>query len=141
MKVLILENDVLAVELLTLRLAQWNCTVLAASTPDEAVAIAEREHPDMVMTELKLAASPLHGTGLIRRLRSSRAIAQLPLIVHSIYAMNASDMPELAEWVDGYLPKPFRLPQLAALMAQHRPPAPTACTVIDVGFNPARATA
>jgi CheY-like chemotaxis protein len=121
MKVLVIENDALAVEVLAVRLKTWGCTVVAAYSLDEALAIAERECPDLILTEVKYGPVLRPAVDMLRRLREAPALAHVPIVAHSIYVFQPGDEPEVDALIDDYLPKPFRLPQLTELIARFRP--------------------
>lgn len=121
MKVLVIENDALAVEVLAVRLKTWGCTVVPAYSLDEALAIADRERPDLILTEVKYGPVLRPAVSMLHRLREAPALAHVPIVAHSIYVFQPGDEPEVDALIDGYLPKPFRLTQLTELIARFRP--------------------
>ncbi|HEY9723018.1 MAG TPA: response regulator [Oscillatoriaceae cyanobacterium] len=121
MRVLLVEDDGPCAELLSLRLAQLGFEVLQAQDAESALDLA-REHPlDLVLSDLKLGSDGFAGEKLIRRLREMPALTSVPILVHSVYMHHLSDLPELAPFVDGVLPKPFAFKQLRALIADVLP--------------------
>jgi CheY-like chemotaxis protein len=121
MKILVIDNDALAVEVLAVRLKTWGCTVVPAYSLDDALALAERERPDLILAEVKHGPALRPAVGMLHRLREAPALAHVPIVAHSIYVFQPGDEPEVDALIDDYLPKPFRLPQLKALIERFQP--------------------
>jgi DNA-binding response OmpR family regulator len=121
MKVLLIEDDAPCAELLMLRLAQLGCTVVSTDDAEQALALAMVERPNLVITDLRLSSDRLGGFRLIRKLREMEETARVPIIVHSVYALDSADIPELESMIDGVLPKPFTFAQLKALVQAQSP--------------------
>lgn len=116
MKVLLVEDDLHSQELMRLRLEQLGCEMLATTSADEAVKVAREERPELAIVDLKLWGDEKGGFAVIDRLRRAPEAAGLTIIVHSVYVTYLSDMPETLPEVDGLLPKPFTMKQLALLI-------------------------
>jgi CheY-like chemotaxis protein len=123
MKVLLIEDDYWCVDILSIRLQSLGCEILVASNPTDGLQLATTAAPDLILTDLKLEHSLESGAQMIKALREHPATAATPLYVTSAYVYHDSDLPEMAGLADGYLPKPFKTPQLQAIIARHRPDA------------------
>jgi CheY-like chemotaxis protein len=115
-KVLLVEDDHHNVELMRVRLEQLGCEAVVAGTADEALMEAREERPALAIVDLKLWGDELGGFRVIERLREAPETAGMTLIVHSVYVTHLSDMPAALPEVDGILPKPFTMKQLALLI-------------------------
>lgn len=123
MKVLLIEDDYWCVDILSIRLQSLGCEVLVATNPQDGLQLAETAMPDLILTDLKLEHSLESGARMIQALRALPATAKTPLYVTSAYVYHDNDLPEMAGLADGYLPKPFKMPQLKQIIARHRPDA------------------
>lgn len=116
MKVLLVEDDLHSQELMRVRLEQLDCDMLATTTADDAVKVASEEQPDIAIVDLKLWGDEKGGFAVIDRLRRLPQLTGMTIIVHSVYVTHMSDIPETLPEVDGLLPKPFTMKQLALLI-------------------------
>ena len=95
-KVLVVEDDPGCVALLRARLEALGRRAVVATSPEEAMALARDERPDLALIDLDLGHSMDDGLRLIRALHADPATAGIPLA--------------------GLLPKPFRFQELEALL-------------------------
>jgi CheY-like chemotaxis protein len=123
MKVLIVEDEPLNVELLLVRLEGLGCDTAVTGCPAEAVALARSWQPDMVLLDLRLGHGhgDMQGVEVLTALRAHPATAAIPVIVHSIYVTHPADSPGALPQADGYLKKPFAMADLRAIVETHRP--------------------
>ena len=120
MKVLVIEDDEASIELLTLRLEALGCEVAAARDPVAGLALAEASRPDLMIVDLKMDHDPATGIRLIGRLKADPRFAGVPLAVHSVFVAHPGEAPAALPEVEGYLPKPFKLADLRALIDRVR---------------------
>lgn len=121
MHALVLENDPSSVELLRIRLETLGVTMEATGAPDEAIAMMRARRPDLVLLDLRLGGpDPASGVDFLYRLRATPDVADVPVVIHSIYVKHASDAPRLATKADGILPKPFKFLDLQQLVDELR---------------------
>jgi two-component system phosphate regulon response regulator PhoB len=121
MNVLLVEPDQFSAEVVMLRLGMMGCPVRHVRTVDEAITAARAESFGLILTELKLDGDPEGGHELLRRLEGHERTRDVPVVLHSIYALVPADVPELKGRVAGLLPKPFRKKDLQALVRQFCP--------------------
>ena len=76
--VLIVEDHDDTREMLQLVLGIFGCRVLAAANGDEALTLAERILPDLILMDMKLPR--LDGLGLTRLIRSHPTLSHVPIV-------------------------------------------------------------
>ncbi len=76
----------------------------------EAIGLIEAEHPDLILTDLRLPA--VSGLALLRRAR--REFPAIPVILFTAYSSPASKRQALQAGASGYLAKPFSAADLRA---------------------------
>ena len=81
--------------------------------------LAQLEPPGLIIMDMALHGDKQAGLGLIQALRADARTADVPIVIHSIYVRHQSDLPRPLPQVEALLPKPFKLKQLVALVAQH----------------------
>jgi two-component system sensor histidine kinase EvgS len=95
-----------------------NLTVLEAIDGEEAVYMARRFQPALILMDMQMPV--MNGLEAIERLRADAELAHIPVIT-----VSASVMPEELELVqsksDGYLTKPVSKRRLVELLAEHLP--------------------
>lgn len=116
MKVLIIEDDPTAADLLQTRLKNLGCLPLVALDAEDGMRLARSERPAMILLDLKLDDTVASGLTLLKLLRAEPDTAQIPVFIHSIYMGARGDMPEAEALADGYLLKPFKLRDLQAIV-------------------------
>ena len=104
-KILIVDDDQDLVKILTQKIFQAGYQVYAAFDGFQAIRIAQKEIPDLIILDLKLPAGG--GFGVLKNLKTSSKTLSIPII-----AMTAYDNPEIKESVSEYnveefLAKPF----------------------------------
>lgn len=111
--VLVAEDDVLLLRLLHEAFTELGFRVRAARDGQEALAWAEREPPDLVLTDYDMPR--LDGLALCRWLQTRPATRGVPLVLVS--GVIAEGTPELA-CADAFLAKPFSLEELEEAVAR-----------------------
>jgi len=109
-KILVVDDDADFVLLLTKKLTQAGHQVFAAFDGFQAVQIAHRELPDLVLLDVRLPAGG--GAGVLKNLRSSTKTLNIPIL-----AMSASESPDIQADIakyelEGFLKKPFEFADL-----------------------------
>jgi type IV pilus assembly protein PilB len=92
--------------------ASLGLTVLTAQDGAEALALTERELPDLVITDLKMPE--MDGFELCRRLRTRQSTAHVPVLVLSGLGNEETAARAFSEGADDYVVKPFRREELVA---------------------------
>ncbi len=98
-----------------LRSRGW--TVVTASDGGEALEIARRDPPDLVLSDVMMPT--LDGFGLLRALRANDATKMTPVILLSARAGEESRVEGLDAGADDYLVKPFSAQELVARVGSH----------------------
>ena len=107
--VLIIEDDRNIVDLLRANLTVRGFRVVVSTDGSDAVALAERERPDMALVDLTLPV--LEGFELCRQLRAQSAMG---IIVISARGQEGDKVRALNLGADDYLTKPFGIEELLA---------------------------
>ncbi|MCO5165549.1 MAG: response regulator [Planctomycetes bacterium] len=95
--------------------------VLVAGEGQEALELARRERPDLVLLDLSMPV--LNGWEVARQLKSDPATAGIPLVACTAHAMAGDRERALATGFDGYLAKPYRPHELVACVESFLGPA------------------
>ena len=109
MKVLIADDDPQLVRALRITLAAHGYEVIAAPDGAAAVALAAKEHPDIIMVDLGMPR--LDGVQVIEALRGWTSA---PIIVVSGRTGSADKVEALDAGADDYVTKPFQIDELLA---------------------------
>lgn len=96
--------------------------VVEATDGEQAVKVAAREHPDLILMDLSLPK--LDGLSATRQIRQRRGLRNVPIV-----AVSAHDGPEsreaaLAAGCDEYVTKPIDFDQLKSLISRFLPSTP-----------------
>ncbi len=81
---------------------------VTARSGQEAVAMLEREHPDLVLTDLRMPG--MDGLGLLRTVK--RVSPPTPVVIFTAYASDAAAREASAAGAAGFLVKPFTAAEL-----------------------------
>jgi CheY-like chemotaxis protein len=106
-KVLVVDDEADIVAVLAAVLADHDVTVLPAYDGREALEIARRERPDLVLSDLMMPG--LDGRELCRRIKADPDLSGTRVALMS--AVYKLDLRECGE--DAFVPKPFGLDRLA----------------------------
>ncbi|GEM_PF-6048352 len=114
-RILIVDDDPLMTDMLPRRIrAGLRAEVVTASTPEEGLAVAERVHPEVVLSDYNLRAS-MTGLDLLEEIER-----RLPGAVRILFSGHARHEigPRLDEAdLHGFLEKPMRLDEMIAPLA------------------------
>lgn len=112
------DNDDLR-DLMALRLSKLGVEPLLASNGAEAIAMAAREHPDLIL--LDMAMPVMDGYEAARKLRSAGFSG--PIIAVTAHRNDEELQRRLAAGCDDSIDKPLQLEELRAVLAGRLPPA------------------
>ena len=93
LKVLIVDDDPKAVELVAVRIMGLASTVLRAYGGREAIATARRERPDLIVLDLMMPE--VNGFDVVEALHEQRDTASIPILVVTAMAISAEDRAKL----------------------------------------------
>jgi CheY-like chemotaxis protein len=104
-RILVVEDDPVSLELMAYLLTAFGHTVLRAADGVEALRVARRELPDLVLCDNQLPV--LSGVEVARELKSAAATRGIPLVSVTAAAMPGDRQRLLEAGFDGYLAKPI----------------------------------
>jgi two-component system cell cycle response regulator len=123
-RILVIEDNPANMELARYVLEAFGYTVSAAVDGETGLELARAESPDLVICDLQLPG--IDGIEVAKRLKAQPALARVPLVAVTAYAMVGDRERVLAAGFDGYIAKPIDpqtfVPQIAAFL---KSPAPT----------------
>lgn len=93
--------------------------VLEASNGQEAVDIADREHPDLILMDLDLPI--LDGIAATQRIRKQPEMAKVPIVAVTAYPMSYTHVKAFAKGCNEYMAKPIDTTELERLVARYLP--------------------
>ena len=118
-KILIVEDNPLNMKLLEMVLRAKNYTLLKATDGEEALNIAMREQPDLIIMDIQLPK--MSGLEVTRKLRKTPAFSHTPIIAITAYAMKGDREKVIESGCDAYLSKPINTRELPEVIAQMLP--------------------
>ncbi len=113
--VLVVDDERDLVDILEFNLAREQYRVLTAGDGETALALAEREVPDMVLLDLMLPG--MGGLEVCRRLRANARTAHVPIVMLTAKGEETDAVIGLAQGADDYVRKPFGVKELMARVA------------------------
>ena len=90
---------------------------LAATTGEEAVALAVEHSPDLVLMDIQLPG--IDGVAALGRLRADDRTASVPVVALTAQAMEGDRERFLAAGFDGYISKPVNLAEFVATVESY----------------------
>jgi two-component system, cell cycle response regulator len=126
-RILVIEDNPMNMDLMTYLLKSFGHTVLTHEDGKGAVELIRNERPDLVICDVQLPG--VDGYEIARQLKADSALAGIPLIAVTAYAMVGDRDKLLACGFDGYIPKPIDplrfVPQVQEFLpAEQRQPHP-----------------
>jgi two-component system cell cycle response regulator DivK len=113
-KVLIVEDNPLNMRLIEMILKTNKYTLLKATDGEEALDIATRERPDLVLMDIRLPK--VSGLEVARRLKENPAFSHIPIIALTAHAMKGDKEKAIEAGCDSYLSKPINTRELPRLV-------------------------
>ena len=95
-------------------------SVLEASNGQEAVDIADRERPDLILMDLDLPI--LDGIAATQRIRQQEHMESVPIVAVTAYPLSYSRVKAFAKGCNEYMPKPIDLSELARVVNRYLSP-------------------
>ncbi len=121
-KILIVEDNSQNMKMVLMALRPHGYTFLQATDGEEALKMAIRDKPDLIMMDIQL--SKMSGLEVTRRLRQMPAFSRIPIIAVTAHAMKGDKEKAIEAGCDAYLPKPIntrRLPRVVAeMLPEHK---------------------
>lgn len=94
-------------------------TLIEAVTGEEGVAFAAREIPDLILMDIQLPV--LDGYEATRQIKANPALAHIPIIAVTSYALSGDEAKTKAAGCDAYIAKPYSPRQLLAMVRKYLP--------------------
>ncbi len=115
-KILIVEDNPLNMRLLKMVLRAENYTLLMAADGEEALNMAMREQPDLIIMDIQLPK--MNGLEVTRKLRETSVFSHTPIIAITAYAMKGDKERIIESACDAYLSKPISTRELPEMIAE-----------------------
>ncbi|HEV6965688.1 MULTISPECIES: response regulator [Roseateles] len=122
-RILVVDDNPLNVDLARYVLEADGFIVDEAPDVEAAWAQLRACRPDLALVDIQLPG--VDGLTLVRAIRASPELADLPVIAFTAYAMHGDEQRFLAAGCDGYLAKPIDVPTFAATVRAWLRPGPT----------------
>ena len=116
MKKILVVEDVDVNRDLVVQLLEDEYEVIEAVNGEEAVALAGKEHPDLILMDLSLPV--MDGWEATRQIKAQDALKSVPIIALTAHAMKGDEEKAKEAGCDDYLPKPIDEDDLFAKMAK-----------------------
>lgn len=102
-------------------LKQWleglGYSVLEASNGQEAVDIADRERPDLILMDLDLPI--LDGIAATQQIRQKPQLERVPIVAVTAYPMSYSHVKAFSKGCDEYMRKPIDISELERVVSRY----------------------
>jgi len=117
LRVLVVDDDADARELLEIALQQYGASVRTAVSVENAIAEVERDCPDVLVSDIEMPDAT--GYELIRRLRHSerQELRRLPAVALTAYARTEDRVKALLAGFQTHVPKPVEPAELVTVIA------------------------
>jgi len=93
--------------------------LVEAVTGEDGVALAETQHPDLILMDIQLPG--IDGYETTRRIKANPALRRIPIIAVTSYALSGDDAKAFEAGCDGYVAKPFSPRELLAKVREYVP--------------------
>jgi CheY-like chemotaxis protein len=114
--ILLVEDNEMNRDMLSRRLKRGGFEVSLAEDGARAVAIALKEHPDLILMDMSLPV--LDGWEATRKLKADPATRDIPVIALTAHAMAEDEEKARAAGCDDYDTKPIEMPRLLGKIAK-----------------------
>lgn len=114
-KILIVDDDPDMVELLRLTLIEAGFSARTAATGEEALRMAQRSSPDLIVLDLLLPG--MNGFSVCEQLRRNPATASLPILMITVLPGEFPRLVGVEAGANAYLNKPFRMEEFLSCVS------------------------
>jgi len=115
-KILIVEDNPQSMRLIEMILKAEDYTLLKAIDGEEALDIAEREYPDLILMDIQLPK--MNGLEVTRKLRENPAFSHTPIIALTAYVMKGDRERIMNSGCNAYLSKPVDTRELPTVITE-----------------------
>jgi DNA-binding response OmpR family regulator len=128
-KILIAEDEKQIADMIAFKLTNGGHQVIRAHDGEQAVTLATREHPDLILLDAMMPG--LSGFEVLRRLKRDPLLKDIGVIMVTAKGHERDVLSGLSGGAIDYVVKPFSLKELAArveLALRKEPPSPPPAT-------------
>ena len=115
MRILIVEDNPMNMELATDLLEVAGFTVLSATTAEDGLVLASTEQPDLILMDIGLPG--MDGLEATRRLKQNHATTHIPVVAVSASVMSGDEAKAFVAGCCAYISRPIDTRQFAKLVA------------------------
>ena len=115
-KILIVEDNPIHMKLMEMTFRAKHYTFLQASDGEEAIDIAMREHPDLILMDIRLPK--MDGVEVTKKLRENPAFSHTYIIALTAHAMRGDKDRVMEAGCDMYITKPIDTRKLPGVIAE-----------------------
>ena len=115
-RILIVEDNLLNLELVTEVLRAHGYNVLQARTAEEGLQLARREHPDLILLDVRMPA--MDGLSAVRALKEDERTSTIPTVALTAQAMTGDEAVARSAGFDAYVTKPIDTRALPGTVAR-----------------------
>ena len=115
-KILVVEDNPQNMRLFEMILSDRGYTLLKAVDGEEALDVAVREPPDLVIMDIQLPG--MNGLEVTKKLRENSAFSRIPIIAITASAMKGDKEAAIGAGCSAYLSKPFNIRELTGMIAE-----------------------
>lgn len=112
---MVVEDNPTNMKLINVMLQKAGYAVHQACDAETGIEMAKQKRPDLIFMDIQLPG--MDGLEATRRLKADPVTKGVPVVALTAQAMAGDKEETLAAGCDGYLPKPVRYTELAALLA------------------------
>lgn len=120
-RILIAEDHPPSLELMRYLLGAHGYATLSATNGREAIDVARRERPDLVICDLQMPE--VDGYEVVRELKQDRDLRAVPLLAVTAFSMLGDREDALRAGFDGYFSKPIEPENFVAAIERYLPAA------------------
>ena len=106
-KILIVDDQAEVRELVQVTLEIGDYQILSAENGQQALAIAQQEHPDIILLDIMMPGSQIDGLEVCRRLKADPMTADIAIVMLSAKGQENDIEAGKAAGADDYFTKPF----------------------------------
>jgi len=106
-KILIVDDQPQIRELVAITLQLSSYQILFAENGQQAIEIAQTEHPDVILLDVMLSGSDLDGLEVCHRLKKNSATEDIPIVLLTAHGQTSDIEAGKAAGADDYFTKPF----------------------------------
>ena len=120
--ILVIEDNEQNLYLATFLLEQDGFTVVPARSGPAGIELADQVRPDLIILDIQLPL--MDGYTVAREIRRNAALAEVPIVAVTSYAMPGDRERTLEAGCNGYIEKPINPDTFRSQIKAHLPPHP-----------------